>query len=283
MQVCLDFENENKLLEKGLKEIHSQILSLNKKPDQGQAKHKEIKCPSLDKLLVEMEQNRSVRSGLRSYAFLNLTNGEADSTSLAFKAEIDFIQGRNEELRLQASGLRAELRAAQTALAKAEDEAERLRGDVNSLNKDSSAAKDIFRALPLPGGMAPSSQDVIAALNEYLIDTLQELDEYRRVSGAAETQLESLRRKYSVARHQLSLVYGEHLEAANGWQKEKIGWKEAERRRAEQEAGDAAKLQEYERLLDTLEKGGDEVQARLAEASRQTAVSLNMNKILFLQ
>lgn len=36
-----------------------------------------------------------------------------------------------------------------------------------------SAAKDIFHPFKLPDGMAPSSQDIISALNEYLIDTLQ--------------------------------------------------------------------------------------------------------------
>jgi len=291
MQVCLDFENENKLLEKGLKEIHTEIVNINKRNEQSNKKgasnnnnkNKEvIKCPSLDKLLVEMEQNRSVRSGLKSYAFLNLINSDSspDSISLAFKAEIDFIQGRNEELRIQTSGLKNELRLAQIGLAKAEEEAERLRGDVKSLNKDSSAAKDIFRTLTLPEGMAPSSQDVIAALNEYLIDTLQELDEYRKLSGAAETQLEALRRKYSVARHQISLLYNEYIEAAGVWKKEKARFEEAEIKRAEQIAGDSAKLQEYERLLDTLEKGGDEVQARIAEASRQTAALRYREKLL---
>jgi hypothetical protein len=36
-----------------------------------------------------------------------------------------------------------------------------------------SSAKDIFHPFKLPDGMAPSSQDIISALNEYLIDTLQ--------------------------------------------------------------------------------------------------------------
>ena len=38
---------------------------------------------------------------------------------------------------------------------------------------NSSSAKDIFQPFKLPPGMAPSSQDIISALNEYLIDTLQ--------------------------------------------------------------------------------------------------------------
>ena len=38
-----------------------------------------------------------------------------------------------------------------------------------------SSAKDIFQPFKLPEGMSPSSQDIISALNEYLIDTLQVL------------------------------------------------------------------------------------------------------------
>lgn len=36
-----------------------------------------------------------------------------------------------------------------------------------------STARDIFQPFNLPEGMAPSSQDIISALNEYLIDVLQ--------------------------------------------------------------------------------------------------------------
>ena len=55
--------------------------------------------------------------------------------------------------------------------------------------------------------MAPSSQDIISSLNEYLIDTLQELEEYKKISVMSEKELEVLKRKYSVARHQISLLY----------------------------------------------------------------------------
>lgn len=248
MQLCLEFENKNKLLEKGLNEIHTQIKDINKtnatstttggkklgtKQQQSQrAGSTEIKCPSLDKLLVEMEQDRSVRSNSKTYAFLSLGAGDdstANGINLALKGEIDFLQGRNEELRVQLMELKTESKATRISLARAEEEAERLSGDVKVLNSNSSA-KDIFQACKLPAGMAPSSQDIIAALNEYLIDTLQELDEYKRVSHMSERDLETLRRKYSVVRHQVSLLYKEYLGESAQWKVEKAKLEESVKR-----------------------------------------------------
>ena len=141
---------------------------------------------------------------MKSYSFLNqlLSNSNTDGMTLALKSEIDFMLGRNEELRGQLSLSHSELAKSQAQLAKAQDELERLHGDVRFMNATSSA-KDIFQPFKLPPGMSPSSQDIIAALNEYLLDTLQELEEYRRVCGRAEKELDNLKRKFAVSRHQI--------------------------------------------------------------------------------
>ena len=112
-----------------------------------------------------------------------------------------------------------------------------------------SSAKDIFQVSKLPAGMAPSSQDIIASLNEYLIDTLQELDEYKKISVLSEKDLELLRRKYSVARHQVSLLYKDHLSESEAWQKEKSRLEETVRRLTETTQADSIKLQEYDRFV----------------------------------
>ncbi len=57
MQILLEFENENKLLEKGLREIHGQLTTVNTasmKSSKGgkNAKENVITCPTLDKLLA---------------------------------------------------------------------------------------------------------------------------------------------------------------------------------------------------------------------------------------
>jgi centrosomal protein CEP290 len=211
-----------------------------------------------------------MRSNMKSYAFLNqiLSSTSSDGITLALKSEIDFQQGRNEELRAQILHLDTELQKTHASLVKSEDELERLRADVHVMNA-TSGARDIFNPFKLPPGMSPSSQDVIAALNEYLIDTLQELDDYRTICGKAEKELESLKRKFSVAKHQLALLYREHVDETDEWRKERERLASVNKRLNDAIAVDAVKLQEYDRLLETLQHDEPAIRQRLAESSRQ--------------
>jgi hypothetical protein len=109
-----------------------------------------------------------------------------------------------------------------------------------------SSAKDIFQPFKLPPGMTPSSQDIISALNEYLIDTLQELDEYKKVSSMSEKELDSLKRKYSVSRHQISLLYKEYIDEAKNWKEEKENYLSTIKKLNDSIAIDSVKLQEYD-------------------------------------
>jgi centrosomal protein CEP290 len=159
---------------------------------------------------------------MKSYSFVNqlLSNTTQDGITLALKSEIDFQHGRNEELRTQILQLNAELRKSQLGQAKAQDEIDRLTADIRLMSA-TSGARDIFKPFKLPEGISPSSQDVISALNEYLIDTLQELDEYRRVCTRAEQELEALKRKFSVSRHQMGLLYKDYGEEKKNWKAER--------------------------------------------------------------
>lgn len=285
MQLCLEFENENKLLESGLNEINIQLKNLNtttntsdkqklkttksKQPQQQQ--DNTIKCPSLDKLLTELEANRTIKANMKTYAFLNQVLAEgniANNVTLALKGEIDQLHGRNEELRSQLLQLKNDLNKSQINALKNQDEIERLNNDVRLMN-NGSTAKDIFQPLKLPIGMAASSQDIISALNEYLIDTLQELEEYKKISSMTEKDLDSLKRKYAVSRHQLSLLYKDHLEESKQWSKEKEILNTNIKKLQTTVEVDSVKLQEYDRLLDTLEHDEVEIRKRLAENSRQ--------------
>ena len=119
-----------------------------------------------------MESQKSMRTNLKAYSFLNQILAEGGSVDIALKSEIDYLHGRNEELTNQILIFKSESNKAQVNLAKAQEEIDKLNGDVRLMNK-TSAAKEIFQPFKLPAGMAPSSQDIISALNEYLIDTLQ--------------------------------------------------------------------------------------------------------------
>jgi hypothetical protein len=122
--------------------------------------------------LKEMESQKTLRTNLKAYSFLNQILAEGGSVDIALKSEIDYLHGRNEELTNQILIFKAESNKAQVNFLKAQDEIDRLNSDVRLMN-NKSAAKDIFQPFKLPPGMAPSSQDIISALNEYLIDTLQ--------------------------------------------------------------------------------------------------------------
>jgi len=128
--------------------------------------------------------------------------------------------------------------------------------------------------------MSPSSQDIISALNEYLIDTLQELEEYKKISSMTEKDLDTLKRKYAVARHQISLLYKDYLEESKQWKQEKEKMESNIKRLTNTIEIDSVKMQEYDRLLDTLEKDEIEIHQRLVESSRQICATRSNEKQL---
>jgi centrosomal protein CEP290 len=273
LEILLEYENENKMLKKGIVEINDQINEANmKNSKRGRyGKDNVIKCPALEKLLSEMEAHGAIRSNMKAYSFLNkilLEGGGADAVNLALKSEIDYLLGRNEELRNQILQQRAEIKNSNKSVTLLQDEVDKLKGDVRLMNH-TSAAKDIFHPFKLPDGMAPSSQDIISALNEYLIDTLQELDEYKKLGTMAEGELEKLKRKYAVARHQISILYRDYIDEKKEWKKEKEALNEFVKKLNDTIAIDSVKLQEYDRLLEVLQKDEPEIRRIVAENSRQ--------------
>lgn len=172
LQHLLELQRENEMLKKSLEEINSEIKTFG--ISKSKSKEFLIKCPSLEKLLDEMETNKAFRSNIKSYDFLNkiLADSNCDSITLALKSELDFLQGRNEELRSEIVQIKSELKKTQISLIKSQEECFKLNEEVNVMNSNS-AAKEIFKPFRLPPDMTPSSQDIISALNEYLIDTLQ--------------------------------------------------------------------------------------------------------------
>lgn len=72
------------------------------------------------------------------------------------------------------------------------------------------------------------------------------MDEYKKITSLAEKDLETLKRKFSVARHQLSMLYKEHIEEANKWKTEKEKYLSTIKKLNETVAVDSVKLQEYD-------------------------------------
>lgn len=71
-----------------------------------------------------MESNKTIRANTKSYSFLNqiLADCNADAISLALKSELDFLQGRNEELRTEIVQMKADLNKSTSSLIRAQDE-----------------------------------------------------------------------------------------------------------------------------------------------------------------
>ena len=147
--ICLEIGNQNTNLENALKEINKEMKSLNQDKSKQGSKLKEIliKCPSLEKLLSELESSKAAKASLHKYSFLNQMlseGGPGNSALIALKSEVDFLEGQNEELRSQLKTSKNELAKCQLSLAKAQEDVEKLNSDVRLMNKNS-LAKDIFK------------------------------------------------------------------------------------------------------------------------------------------
>ncbi|XP_014672525.1 PREDICTED: centrosomal protein of 290 kDa-like [Priapulus caudatus] len=102
-----------------------------------------------------------------------------------------------------------------------------------------------------------------------------ELSKRDELVSKQEDMLESYRRKLAVVRHQQGLLYKEHLQAKEDWDKERSASASEQQRQDERAEADAARLREFDRLLDTLacdDAGGGETAAAAAASERRGAV-----------
>lgn len=72
------------------------------------------------------------------------------------------------------------------------------------------------------------------------------MEENQKISARAEKELESLRRKFSVARHQMGLLYKDHIEQSKQWKTEKENFLNTIKKLNDTVAVDSVKLQEYD-------------------------------------
>ncbi|XP_070533170.1 centrosomal protein of 290 kDa-like [Ptychodera flava] len=248
-----DLNDENKQLEKGMREILDAI-----KDNQGQPGGADgyIQIPTLERLLAMMESRAM--------------DGKYDM-GIFMKAQIDQLTGRNDELR-------RELRDARTEYEKTRLLLEKERTKVEKLDKDLKALKEVgkgavaIQQMPLPEGMAVSSSEVISSLNEHLVQVIQELTLKEEMLKKLENALDVYKRKFAVMRHQQGLVYSDFMNEKKAWEGEVEKLKEENKKLDGQRAEDAVRIQEYNRLLETLQMEGDEMQKRVANSSRKMTV-----------
>ncbi|CAF0798448.1 unnamed protein product [Didymodactylos carnosus] len=257
-----DKTNENKALyveinglEQGLKEIDQQLKQkkFQRIPD-GDAYS--IQCPSLEKMLQLLET--------QSLA------GRYDA-ALLIKSENDNLRGRNAELRNELHNSRQETMKSNINLKLITEKYEKLQRDAKLL-EDAGATPLAFQSLKLPDGLSHSSRDIISCLNEYLVDALAELSAQREMNKALEDGLDKYRRKLNVIKHQTGLLYKDFTDKQNEWNTERDQTNEKKNDLQTEIDKNMVKLQEFDRLLDTLGQDDIEVRRRVSEITRKITV-----------
>ncbi|XP_071113169.1 centrosomal protein of 290 kDa-like [Haliotis cracherodii] len=248
-----EMAQHNRVQEEALKELMEAVRQQPPGSARDLVKTHLGQFPSIDRMLAAIEAKKVI--------------GSYD-TSLYLKEQVDVLRGRNDELRNELRESRVEGNKNRMERDKAFDKIERMEKDHQAF-QESGVAPGAFKALPLPEGMAVTSTEIIASLNEHLVVVLQEMALKEESMRKMDVSLENYKRKFAVMRHQQGLVYQEFLASKKEWEGECDKLKDQLKKVHGEREEDSVRIQEFDRLVDTLGKDDVEVRRRLADMTRK--------------
>ncbi|XP_053396760.1 centrosomal protein of 290 kDa-like [Mercenaria mercenaria] len=257
-------DEENKHLEQGLKEVMEAMKKYGVRAsedgeviEKGERELPEMQFPALERMLAAIEAKSVI--------------GRHD-TSLFLKAQMDNLQGRNDELRMVLRETRHESNKANLELEKAMEKIKQMEEELKSVKGPGGVSAGFFKPMNLPENMATTSAEVIAGLNEHLVTVLQELHVKEELLNKTEGKLEDYKRKFAVVRHQQGLLYHDYLKDKKSWEEEVKKLKEDLKNVEGQREEDKVRNLEFDRLIDTLNQDDSEIKRRLSDLTRRITV-----------
>nr|XP_039270892.1 centrosomal protein of 290 kDa-like isoform X2 [Styela clava] len=247
-------QKENVEMKNAMKEILEAIKNSKEDGTSGS-----IEIPSLERLINAIEVQN--------------IHGEYEP-ALHMKAQVDQLTGRNEELRQELRSTRGDFAAASGEKANYKSQNEVLKAEVATLSKlaEGKGGKTVIHTIPLPDNIEPTYADIITALNEQLMQVMNDVAKRDEKLKNVNESLEQSRRQFHLLRHQNHLVYKEHLDAKKKWEIENKNKDGQIRILQEQSDKDSVRVQELDRLLDSLQRDPDTVKQRLAETTRKISL-----------